>query len=138
MPYTPTPDEARRVGRAIELASFSEGERIFWLTAFVSIAVLDVYMIVSGMTWAAAVGSVGSLLPLYWRLRGGHLAGKVAGDRGLFGLNLATREQRAFTALMLRQVITGRNALAARVEHDPFKDWGKPLERAEAVDLSED
>jgi hypothetical protein len=63
---------------------------------------------------------------LYWRLRGGHLVGRVPADlRGLFGIDLRRREQRAFTGLMFVHVLTGRNPLVPRsaTEHDPYAAW---------------
>lgn len=123
MAYTPTPGEARRLERAIELAKFTEAERVLWLSAFVMVVVVIVSVLAAKGPWPVAVGAFFGLFLLYWRLRGAYLAGRVRGDHGLFGVNLATREQRAFTALMLRQVLTGRNALATKPEHDPLARW---------------
>jgi hypothetical protein len=53
-------------------------------------------------------------------------------DRDLHGPGLRTREQRAFTALMLRQAFTGRNALSTRPEHDPMAAWANRVEKTEA------
>jgi hypothetical protein len=130
--YTPTPTEARRLGRAIELAKFTEGERIFWLTSFLALVALDVVLVTRGGSWAGLLGSLGGFAVLYWRLRGGHLARHARGDHGLFGPNLSTREQRAFTALMFRYVLTGQNMLAQRPEHNPFARWGQQGERTAA------
>ena len=67
------------------------------------------------------------------RLRGGHLLRQDdVPDRDLHGPGLKTREQRAFTALMLRQAFTGRNALRTRPEHDPMAAWANRVERTEA------
>ena len=125
MPYVPTPSETVRLRAAIDAASFAEGERIGWLSAFASLVVLDVVLALTGASVPGVLGSVFGFVILYWRLRGAHLRRRVQGDHGgLFGLGLATQEQRAFTALMLRHALTGRNPLAERVEHDPFSRWG--------------
>lgn len=112
--------EERRLRRAIELAQLSEFERILWLTGFLSLVVVDLLILVRGTTWAGAAGTLAGWFFLYGRLRAPFLAGAVRHDRGLFGLSLGTREQRAFTGLMLRHVFTGRNPLVERPEHDPF------------------
>jgi hypothetical protein len=126
MPYVPTPDEVRRLRAAIDRASFSEAERIMWLLAFAGLLVLDGILLAGGGSWVGILGAIGGFAVLYWRLRGGHLA-EV--DREMHGIGLRTRAQRAFVALMLRQVFTGRNPLRARPEHDPFKVWGERVER---------
>ncbi|HVL82041.1 MAG TPA: hypothetical protein VM840_10680 [Actinomycetota bacterium] len=124
MPYVPTPSETVRLRHAIDAASFREGERIAWLAAFVSLVALDVVLGLTGASWPGVVGSVFGFLILYWRLRGGHLAREASGPGSeLFGLGLRTHDQRAFTGLMLRHALTGRNPLEARVEHDPFSAW---------------
>lgn len=130
MPYSPPESELRRLERAIDLAAFSEIERILWITSFLVVVFLDLFMIARSATWVGAVGSLGASLVLYARLRGIHLAGRVRGERGLFGPGLRTREQRAFTALMVRHVFMGRNPLRARPEHDPRK-WNQHLGRYE-------
>lgn len=99
-----------------------------WLTAFAGLLVLDGILLAGGGSWIGIVGSLGGFAVLYWRLRGGHLA---AVDRRLHGPGLRTQHQRAFTALMLRQVFTGRNALRRKPEHDPFGAWGERVERAQ-------
>jgi hypothetical protein len=38
---------------------------------------------------------------------------------------------------MLRQVFTGRNALAPRVDHDPIALWSQRIERTEAAPVEE-
>lgn len=125
MPYVPSPSETRRLRAAIDLAAFSEGERIAWLGAFAALVVLDVVLALTGASVPGVLGSFFGFVILYWRLRGGHLRRRVQGDDGgLFGFGLATQEQRAFTGLMLRYALTGRNPLAERVEHDPFARWG--------------
>lgn len=128
MPYVPSPDEIRRLRTAIDRASFSEAERIMWLLAFAGLLVLDGVLVAGGSSWVGIVGAFGGFAVLYWRLRGGHLASV---DRQLHGAGLRTSQQRAFTALMFRQVFTGRNPLRARPEHDPFATWGERMERAQ-------
>ncbi len=124
MPYVPTPTEVARLRSAIEAARFREGERILWLSAFVSLAVVDVFLVIGGASWPGIAASAFGFLILYWRLRGAHLA-RVSDEKSarLFGLGLASREQRAFTALMLRHVLTGTNPLVPRAEHDPLGAW---------------
>ena len=125
MPYVPAPGEVTRLRAAIDAAAFGEGERIGWLTGFVGLVVLNVVLALTGASVPGVLGSVFGFVILYWRLRGGHLRRRVQGDDGgLFGFGLATQEQRAFTALMFRYVLTGRNPLAERVEHDPFARGG--------------
>ena len=121
MPYVPTPVEVARLRSAIEVARFREGERVLWLTSFLSLAAMDIVLLLRA-SWVGLAGSLFGFLILYWRLRGGHLRGS-----GLFGLSLRTREQRAFTGLMLRHAFTGRNPLAADPEHDPFERWHEPV-----------
>jgi hypothetical protein len=133
MAYTPTPNEARRLERAVDMARFSEWERIWWLVSFVLLAAAIVKLVSSHGPWEVALGALFALVVLYWRLRACFLAARVRGDRGLFGVNLATREQRAFTALMFRQVLTGRNGLAPRDEHDPAAEWARRLGPREAA-----
>jgi hypothetical protein len=132
MPYVPTPDEARRLRVAIDRAAFSEAERIMWLLAFSGLLVLDGVLLAGGGSWVGILGAIGGFAVVYWRLRGGYL---VSIDRELHGIGLRTSAQRAFTALMLRQAFTGRNALRTRPEHDPFARWGQVVERAQ---VSED
>ena len=131
MPYVPSGEQARRLRTAIDRASFSEVERIMWMLAFTGLLVLDAILIAGGATWGGVIGALGGFAVLYWRIRGGHL---VAEDRELHGIGLRTQAQRAFTALMLRQVVTGRNALRAKPEHDPFAAWGSRVERAQVTE----
>jgi hypothetical protein len=130
MPYVPSSIEARRLRKAIDRASFSEAERIMWLLAFVGLAALEGILLARGATWIGILGVLGGFALLYWRLRGGYLAGE---DRELHGIGLRTQAQRAFTALMVRQAFTGRNALSHKVDHDPIAMWSKRVERAEAA-----
>lgn len=129
MPYVPSAEEARRLRTAIDRASFREGERIAWLVSFVAFLVLDAALIFAA-SWAGLVGTVGAGAILYWRLRGGHLG--RAPDRDLHGVGLRTREQRAFTALMIRHAFTGNNPMRTRVEHDPYAVWREKVEQAQA------
>ena len=133
MPFVPTRDEARRLRRALDRAAFSEVERIFWLLAFATWLVLDGLILVGSGSWQAAavgvLGALGGFALLYWRLRGGWLAEE---DRELHGVGLRTEAQRAFTGLMLRQALTGRNPLRPREDHDPYAIWSQRIERAEA------
>lgn len=139
MPYVPTREEVRRLRRAIDRASLREGERIFWLLSFFCLVALAGVLIGFNLsrvvpalvTWSGAVGFLFGLLILYWRLRGGFLAGVVEDRWGLHSVDLRTREQRAFTALMLRHALTGSNPLEPRRDHDPFATWqGTPMEAA--------
>lgn len=130
MPYVPPPDELRRLRSAIDRASFSEAERIMWLLAFSGLITLDGILLAGRGTWVGILGALGGFALLYWRLRGGYLATE---DRELHGIGLRTEAQRAYTALMLRHVFTGRNALRRRVDHDPIALWSKRVERAEAA-----
>jgi hypothetical protein len=130
MPFVPTPEETRRLRSAIDRASFSEGERIMWLMAFAALATLEGILLARGATVVGIVGVLGAFALLYWRLRGGHLASE---DRELHGPGLRTEAQRAYTALMLRQVFSGRNALRQRVDHDPIALWSKRVERSEVA-----
>lgn len=127
MPYVPTRDEQRALRAAIDRASFSEGERIAWLLALCAVLTIDAVLIFGGASWVGIAGAIGGFGTLYWRLRGGHVV--APDDAGLHGLGLRTRQQRAFTGLMFRHMFTGRNPMAVRVEHDPFKRWE---ERAQA------
>ena len=140
MPYVPSPAEARRLRHALDRASFSEAERIFWLLAFGTWLVLCFLVIAGSGSWQAlaigGLGMIGGFALLYWRLRGGWLAEE---DRELHGIGLRTKNQRAFTALMLRQALTGRNPLRARTDHDPYAVWSQRVERAEApVEVAEE
>jgi hypothetical protein len=121
MAHDLTPGEVRRLERALRLARFSEVERISWLACFAVVVFLDIFLMTRRASWVGLVGSVGGFLFLYARLRGFHLAGRVRGDRGLFSPWLSTWEQRTFTALQFRAVLTGRDPLAPRPEHDPRK-----------------
>jgi hypothetical protein len=113
---------------AADRAGFSDVERIFWLIAFLGWVLLDAILIARA-SWVGIVGALGAFAVMYWRLRGGYL---IDEDRELHGLGLRTEAQRAYTALMLRQAITGRNPLRPRVEHDPYKAWANRVERSEA------
>jgi len=128
MPYVPDPEQVRRLRAAIDRAEFSEAERIMWLLAFGGLLVLDGILLAGGGSWIGILGALGGFAVLYWRLRGGHLASV---DRELHGPGLRTSAQRAFTALMLRYVFTGRNPLRSRPEHDPFRAWGARVERTQ-------
>lgn len=128
MPYVPSEEERRRLRAAIDRAAFSEVERILWLMAFAGLLVLDGILIGGGASWVGIAGAVGGSAVLYWRLRAGHLNSV---DRELHGIGLRTSAQRAFTALMLRYVLTGQNPLRRRPEHDPFAAWGQRVERAQ-------
>ncbi len=133
MPYVPTPREAKRLRAAIERASFTEVERMFWISAFSALLVLDAMLLAGRAAWIGIVGSIGGLALLYWRLRGGHLLrNDDLPDRDLHGPGLRTREQRAFTALMLRQAFTGQNVLKPRPQHDPLALWAQRVEKAQA------
>jgi hypothetical protein len=119
---------------AIDRASFSEFERIFWLLAFAGLVFLDGVLLAGRGHWVGMLGSLGGFALLYWRIRGGYLAQE---DRELHGIGLRTESQRAFTALMLRQAFTGRNALRPKPEHDPVALWNQRLERSEAAPVEE-
>jgi hypothetical protein len=106
----------------------SDVERIFWLIAFLGWLLLD-GLLVARASWVGIVGALGAFAVMYWRLRGGWL---VDEDRELHGIGLRTEVQRAYTALMLRQALTGRNGLRPRVDHDPYKAWASRVERSEA------
>jgi hypothetical protein len=138
MPYVPTSDEVRRLRKALDRVAFSEVERIMWLVAFGGLLALEGILLVNARTWIAiAVGGLGALggfALLYWRLRGGYVSEE---DRELHGIGLRTEAQRAFTALMLRQALTGRNPLRTRVDHDPLAVWAQRLERSEAAPVEE-
>lgn len=132
MPFVPSPDEARRLRRAVDRASLSEGERVFWLFSFALVlgagAILATLGAKAGMphllTTGGLVGFVFGAFVLYWRVRGVFAARSAPeAERGLHSLSLRTREQRAFTALMLRQALTGRNPLGRRGDHDPLESW---------------
>lgn len=133
MPYVPSENEVRRLRHALDRAAFSEAERIVWLLAFGTWLVLCFLVIAGSGTWQAlaigGLGMIGGFALLYWRLRGGWLA---AEDRELHGVGLSTEQQRAFTGLMLRQALTGRNPLRPRRDHDPYAAWSQRVERSEA------
>jgi hypothetical protein len=133
MPYVPSPAEAKRLRHALDRAAFSEAERIVWLLAFSTWLVLCFLVIAGSGSWQAlgigGLGMVGGFALLYWRLRGGWLSEE---DRELHGIGLRTENQRAFTALMLRQALTGRNPLRPRTDHDPYAVWAQRVERSEA------
>ena len=131
MPYVPRSNDLRRLRTAIDRAAFSEAERIMWLLAFGGLLTLDGVLLAGRGTWWGVLGSLGGFALLYWRLRGGHLSEQ---DRELHGIGLRTEAQRAFTALMLRQVLTGRNVLRVKPEHDPYALWSQRVERAEAAE----
>ncbi len=139
MPYVPTRDEVRRLRRAIDRSGLGEGERVYWLLSFACLLALagaligfNLSRVVPALvTWSGAVGFLFGLLILFWRLRGGFLAGVVEDPWGLHSVDLRRREQRAFTALMLRHALTGSNPLEPRRDHDPFATWqGTPMEGA--------
>jgi hypothetical protein len=133
MPYVPSDSEVRRLRHALDRAAFSEAERIVWLLAFGTWLVLCFLVIAGSGTWQAlavgGLGMIGGFALLYWRLRGGWLALE---DRELHGIGLRTEQQRAFTGLMLRQALTGRNPLRPRPDHDPYAAWAQRVERSEA------
>lgn len=131
MPYVPAPQDVRRLRAAIDRAAFGEAERIMWLLSFSGLLTLDGVLLAGRGTWWGILGSLGGFALLYWRVRGGHLADR---DRELHGIGLRTESQRAFTALMIRQVVTGRNPLRVKPEHDPFALWSQKVERAEATE----
>lgn len=131
MPYVPTKQEASRLRAAIDRASFTEGERIAWIMSFCAVLVLDAALIAAA-SWAGVVGTLGAAAILYWRLRGGYLGARIPAARDLHGMGLRSRQQRAFTALMLRHAFTGTNPLRTKPEHDPFGTWQRTLERKEA------
>lgn len=140
MPYVPSETEARRLRRALDRAAFSEAERIVWLLTFGTWLVLCFLVIAGSGTWQAlaigGLGMLGGFAVLYWRLRGGWLALE---DRELHGVGLRTEQQRAFTGLMLRQALTGRNPLRPRRDHDPYAVWAQRVERSEApVEVADD
>lgn len=128
MPYVPSYVEARRLRDAIAVASFREGERVAWLVSLMALVVLDVSLSVGAVSWTGIAASGFGFFILYWRLRGAHLSRRVQGDTSrLLGIGLRNREQRAFTALMFRHDLTGRNPLAERPEHDPLAGWRGPV-----------
>lgn len=133
MPYVPSDREVRRLRAALDRAAFSEAERIMWLLSFLGLCTLEGIMIGVARTWTAvllgSLASIGGSALLYWRLRGGYLSSV---DPELHGIGLRTEAQRAFTALMVRQAFTGRNALRAKPEHDPFATWSQRVEKAQA------
>jgi hypothetical protein len=140
MPYVPSSAEVRRLRRALDRAAFSEGERIFWLLAFATWLVLCFLVIAGSGSWQAlaigGLGALGGFAVLYWRLRAGWLSEE---DRELHGVGLRTENQRAFTALMLRQALTGRNPLRPRTDHDPYAVWAQRVERSDApVEVAEE
>lgn len=129
MPYVPTDAEADRLRDAVDRASFSDVERIFWLLAFLGWLMLDGLLVAGRASWIGIIGALGAFAVMYWRLRGGHL---VDEDRELHGVGLRTEAQRAYTALMLRQALIGRNPLRPRIDHDPYAAWASRVERTEA------
>lgn len=126
MPFVPAPDVARRLRDAVDRASFSDVERIFWLIAFFGWLMLDGLLVAGRASWVGIIGALGAFAVMYWRLRGGYL---VDEDRELHGVGLRTVVQRAYTALMLRQALTGGNPLRPRVDHDPYAAWANRVER---------
>jgi len=129
MPYVPGASEARRLRDAVDRAGFTDFERIFWLIAFLGWLMLDGLLVAGRASWVGIIGALGAFAVMYWRLRGGYL---VDEDRELHGIGLRTEAQRAYTALMLRQALTGRNALRPRIDHDPYAAWANRVERGEA------
>ena len=106
---------------------------MLWICAFAGLLVVDAFLLAGRAAWVGIVGVIGASAVLYWRLRGGHLLRNPdLPDRELHGPGLRTREQRAFTALMLRQAFTGRNILKARPEHDPIALWSQRVEKTQA------
>jgi len=106
---------------------------MFWVVAFITLLAVDGVLIGGRAAWVGIIGAVGGFAVLYWRLRGGYLLRQDdIADRDLHGPGLRTREQRAFTALMLRQAFTGRNALRTRPEHDPMAAWANRVEKTQA------
>jgi hypothetical protein len=135
MPYVPGDDETKRLRAAVDRAAFSEFERIFWIVAFAALIVVDMLLVAGRAAWIGIIGAIGGFAVLYWRLRGGHLLrGFDPPDHDLHGPGLRTRQQRAFTALMLRQAFTGRNALRPRVEHDPIALWSQRVEKTQVAE----
>jgi hypothetical protein len=132
LPYVPSSTEAKRLRAAVDRASFSEVERIFWLFAFMALLAVDGILLGGRAAWIGVIGALGGFAVLYWRLRGGHLLRNDPPDRDLHGPGLRTRDQRAFTALMLRQAFTGRNPLSPRPEHDPLASWAQRVEKPQA------
>ena len=124
MPYVPNDAEYSRLRTALDRSAFSEGERIFWLIGFVGWVALCGLMLAMARTWVAvAAGGLGAFFGfsvLYYRLRAAHLNEM---DRELHGIGLRTEAQRAFTALMFRQALTGANPLRPRNDHDPIAAW---------------
>lgn len=146
MPYVPSSGEVRRLRRAIDRASFRDGERIFWLLSFTALITAACVLlgfnmsrdVPAAVTWAGVVGFLFGLLVLFWRLRGVFLAGRVEDPLELHTVDLRRREQRAFTALMLRHAFTGENPLGPRSDHDPFATWkGTPMEQAAREEAAE-
>lgn len=129
MPFVPTPTVERRLRDAIDRTSLSEAERVFWFIGLFGWLFLDALLVAGRASWVGIVGALGAFAVLYWRLRGGWLTDE---DRELHGIGLRTEAQRAFTALMFRQAIIGRNPLRPRPEHDPMKAWAQRVERTEA------
>jgi hypothetical protein len=129
MPFVPTPAVERRLRSAIDRASLSEFERVLWFIALFCWLMVDGLLVAGRASWVGVVGAIGAFAVIYWRLRGGYI---VDEDRELHGIGLRTEAQRAFTALMLRQALTGRNALSPKPEHDPLKAWATRVERTEA------
>jgi hypothetical protein len=131
MPFVPSPGETRRLRRAIEHARFSEGERIWWLVSFSALIALDLVLVFTGATWPGLLVAVVGFVVCYWRLRAPYLAPVYPDDRDLHGLGLASRTQRAFTALMLRHAFTGGNPMTPKVEHDRYTAFAARVERQE-------
>lgn len=133
MPYVPSESEAKRLRAAVDRAAFSEVERIFWLFAFLAVLGVDGILLAGRAAWIGVVGSIGAAAVLYWRLRGGHLLrNDQLPNRDLHGPGLRTRDQRAFTGLMLRHALTGRNPLRPKAEHDPLALWAQRVEKTQA------
>jgi hypothetical protein len=129
MPYVPSTTDELRLRNAIDRAGLSEFERVLWFIALFGWLMLDGLLIAGRTSWIGIVGAIGAFAVMYWRLRGGYLSEE---DPELHGVGLRTERQRAFTALMLRQALTGRNPLRPRVDHDPMKAWAQRVERTEA------
>lgn len=146
MPYVPSIEEVRRLRGAIDRASFREGERIFWLLSFGGLVTTACVLlgfnlsrdVPAEVTWAGVVGFLFGLVVLLWRLRGAFLAGDVPDPLDLHTMDLRRREQRAFTALMLRHAFSGENPLVRKEHHDPFATWkGTPMEAAAREEAAE-
>lgn len=123
MPYVPSIEEGAHLRDAVDAARFSEGERIGFITALLALLLLDLILAITGASLSGSLGAVAGFVILYWRLRAPWLRRTSDDPHRLFSLGLLSRPQRAFTALMLRQALTGRNALALNRQHNPYSRW---------------